>query len=103
MKYAVVRVKGTQYRVTEGEEILIDRLKEGEKMSLEVLLFVDGENFELGTPSLVKIKVKTKLLGEEMGKKIHVLKFRSKSRYRKKIGSRPKFSRIEIEKISTSK
>jgi len=103
MKYVVIKLKNSQYRVSEDEEILIDRLLEGEKLTPEVLLYVDGENMKAGEPNLDKVAVKLEVLGEEMGKKIHVQKFRSKSRYRRKIGSRPKYTRIKVGKISVTK
>ena len=97
-KYAVIRVKGTQYKVVEGDEILVDKLNG--KLKLETLLLVKGDKVSVGTPTVVGAKVKAKVLEEEVkGTKMHVRKFRAKSRYRKTIGFRPVHSKILIEKI----
>lgn len=99
MKYAVIRIKGSQYKVSEGDEILIDKLGE-EKPEAEVLLLVEGENTKVGKPILPDVEVRLKVLeAEEKGKKLYVQKFRAKSRYRKKIGFRPQYSRLLVEKI----
>lgn len=100
MKYAVVRIQGKQYLVKEGEEILVGKLGE-KKAEAEVLLAVNekAEEVKIGTPVVDETKVKMKILGDEKGKKIYVQKYKAKSRYRKKIGFRPKFSRVLVEKI----
>lgn len=98
-KYAVVRIKGHQYKVTEGEEILVDKLGK-EKLEPEVLLVVDGEKVAVGKPVIKEAKVKIKVVKEEeKGEKIHVRKYKSKSRYRRHIGFRPRYTRLLIEKI----
>jgi len=99
-KYAVVRIKGTQYKVSEGEEILVDKL-DGGKPEVEVLLAVDNEKVLVGKPTLKDSTVKLKIVKEEeKGEKIRVFKYKAKSRYRKKMGFRPKYTRLLVEKIS---
>lgn len=100
-KYAVIRIKGHQYKVFEGDEILVDKISDIKIIEHEILLFVDGDKVKVGKPTLSDVKVKIKVLTEvEKGKKIDVLKFKAKSRYRKHIGFRPKYTRLLIEKIS---
>ncbi len=102
MKYAVIRLKGHQHKVTEGEDFLVDYLG-GEKPSPEILLISDGDKVDIGTPILEKAKITLKILEElEKGKKIHVQKFKAKSRYRKKIGHRPKYTRLQVGKITSN-
>lgn len=109
-KYAVIRIQGHQHKVSEGEELLVDKLGKT-KAEPEVLLIVNGDpttqklrgasTVKVGNPTLADVKVKIKVLTEiEKGKKIDVLKYKAKSRYRKHIGFRPKYSRLLIEKIS---
>ncbi len=101
MKYAVVRIGGKQYKVSEGQEILVDKLKDPKKLEPEVLLFVDDEKTKVGKPVLKDIKVKTKVVSElEKGEKIEVYKFKAKSRYRRHTGFRPQYTRLLVEKIS---
>jgi len=99
MKYAVVRIKGHQYKVSDGQEFLIDRV-DGEKIESEVLLLVDDKRVKLGKPVVKDAKIKLRILGEEKGKKIEVIKYKAKSRYRRKRGFRPFFTRLLVEKIS---
>ena len=100
-KFAVIRIGGKQYRVSEGEEILVDKLIDTKKVSPEILLFVDGEKIDIGKPVLAKAKVTVKVLVEvEKGEKIDVFKYKAKSRERRHVGFRAKYSRLLIEKIS---
>ena len=100
-KFAVIRIGGKQYRVSEGEEILVDKLIDAKKVSPEVLLVVDGEKIEIGKPVLAKAKVTVKVLVEvEKGEKIDVFKYKAKSRERRHVGFRAKYTRLLIEKIS---
>jgi len=99
-KYAVIRIKSHQYKVSEGEEILVDYLGQ-EKPEPEVLLISDGENVLVGKPIVKNAKLKIKILKqEEKGQKIEIYKFKAKSRYRRHTGFRPVYSRLLIEKIS---
>src|SRR3990167_8298756 len=102
-KYAVIRIGGKQYKVTEGEEILVDKLVEPNlpaqagKLEAEVLLAVDGDKVQVGKPRVKGVKVSLKVVTEmEKGKKIEVYKFKAKSRYRKHIGFRPQYTSILV-------
>jgi len=96
--YAIVKINKRQYKVTEGQELLIDFL--GDKKPEAQVLFVSvDDKKQVGTPEL-KANVILKVLGEEKGEKITVQKYKSKSRYRRKIGHRPKFTRIQVGKIT---
>lgn len=99
MKYAVIRLQGHQYKVTEGQEFLVNTLGGGEPQP-EVLLVVDGDNVQIGKPLVEKAKVSLKVLGEEKGEKIDVFKYKAKARYRKHIGFRQSLTRLQVEKIS---
>lgn len=100
-KYTVIRLQGKQYKVSEKDEILVDKITDLKKIEPEVLLFVNGGKVKIGKPVLKDIKVKIKVLSElEKGEKIDVYKFKAKSRYRKHIGFRPQYTRLLIEKIS---
>ncbi len=101
MKYAVVKIGGKQYKVSEGQEILVDKLADPKKLNVEVLLFVDEGKVKVGKPVLKDAKVKVKVVAEiEKGEKVDVYKFKAKSRYKKHIGFRPQYTRLLVEKIS---
>lgn len=100
MKYAVVRIGGKQYKVTQGQEILVDKISDLKKFEPEVLLVVDGEKVKVGKPLVKGAKVSFKVVKEmEKGQKIDVYKFKAKSRYRKHIGFRPQYTRLLVGKI----
>jgi large subunit ribosomal protein L21 len=99
-KYAVIKVTGKQYKVSEGEEILVDKIT-SEKPEIAVLLISDEGKVAVGKPIVAKAEVKIKVLKDvEKGKKLDVYKYKSKSRYRKHVGFRPLYTRLLIEKIS---
>lgn len=100
-KYAVIRIKGHQFKVKEGDELLVDKLGEKEKAKPEVLL-VKNKKAKIGTPTVKGASVKLKVLKkEEKGEKLHVETFKAKSRYRRKVGFRPVFTRLKVEKIAS--
>lgn len=101
-KYAVLRIGGKQYKATEGQELLVDKIKDTKGFEPEVLLWVDEGKVKVGKPVLKDAKVKLKVVTEmEKGEKIEVYKFKAKSRYRKHIGFRPQHTRLLVEKISS--
>lgn len=98
-KYAVIRLSGRQYKVSEGEELLVDKMND-QKVAPEVLMVVDGEKVEVGKPVLKDVKVDLKVVKDvEKGVKIEVYHFKAKSRYRKHTGFRPQFTRVKVAKI----
>ena len=99
-KFAVIRITGKQYRVTEGQEILVDKMNDL-KVTPEVLLIADGDKVEVGTPVLKDAKVTVKVLVElEKGEKVDIFKYKAKSRERRHIGFRAQYTRLLVEKIS---
>lgn len=101
-KYAIVRIGGKQYRVSEGQEILVDKISDPKKVEVAVLLVADGEKVSVGKPLVKSALVKIKVISEvEKGKKVEVYKFKAKSRYRKHIGFRPQYTKLLIEKIAS--
>ncbi len=104
-QYAVVKISHSQFRVEPGEEILIPKAK-GKKDDLltfdQVLLLVEEGKVKIGQPLLKGVAVSAKILVQEKGKKIRVATYKAKSRYRRVKGFRPQFTRIKIEKITSS-
>lgn len=102
MKYAVVKIGKSQYKVKEGEELDVDKLllKEGEQIDLsEVLLSVDDGQVKIGQPTVAGLSVKAKVLAHFKGEKIRIARFKAKSRYRKVTGFRASLTKIKIESI----
>ena len=97
MAYAIISLGGKQYRVQEGERLLVDRLPtaEGTTFHPDVLLLGGAGTFELAPKSQVTARV----VGSALGKKVIIGKYKPKSGYRRKTGFRAKLSQIEIESI----
>jgi large subunit ribosomal protein L21 len=100
--YAIISVSGKQYRVREGERLLVDRLgtAEGKTFQPEVLLVGDGAATALGANG---VTVTARVVGHVLGKKIRIGKYRPKSGYRRHNGHRSRLSQIEIESIGAKK
>jgi len=105
MKYAVVEINGSQYKVAEGEELDVDKIegKKGKKLSFDkVLLMVDEKKRKIGNPLVKGAKVTAEILEQFKGKKIRVATYKAKSRYRRVIGHRSQLTKIKIKKITAS-
>lgn len=101
-KIAVVKTGGKQYKVKEGDTINIEKLPEekGKKVKLETLLIAsaDGKELDLGQPTLGE-KVEAEVLDQGRNKKIKVVKYKNKIRYKRNIGHRQSHSKIKITSI----
>lgn len=98
--YAIVKVGGKQYRVEEGDSLVVDRLRaeEGAKIDLEPLLLV-GDDTIFDRAELPKVKVQARVGGHERGRKLRVQKFKPKRGYRRTMGHRSALTRLEIEQV----
>jgi large subunit ribosomal protein L21 len=98
--YAIVKTGGKQYRVEEGQSLLVERLpvEEDGNLSLQPLLFVDGANVVDGE-DLSKVSVQAKVLAHERGPKLRVVKFKPKRGYKRRTGHRQALTRIEVTQI----
>lgn len=93
MSYAIIRVGGKQYKVQEGEQLLVDRLKTGAGQTFRPdLLFVPGGDGRGAT-------VTARVLDHVKGEKIRIGKYRRRTGYKRHTGFRASLTRIEIESI----
>jgi large subunit ribosomal protein L21 len=99
--YAIVKTGGKQYRVHEGQRLLVERLaaQDGDSVSLTPLLYVDGEKVVDGD-AVAQVNVAARIVGQERGPKLRVVKFRPKHGHRRRNGHRQALTRIEISRIS---
>lgn len=98
-KFAVIRILGNQYKVSEGEEILVNKLNVSP--SAEVLLVSDADKTSVGDPIVKGASVKLKVITDvEKGEKLYVSTYKAKSRSRRRIGFRPSYTRLLVEKIA---
>lgn len=101
--YAIIRDRGMQYRVEEGQVVeiaLIDSAEPGSQIELgEVLMVGGGDQTLVGSPVIAGAKVLAKVLGDGKGAKIIVFKYKNKKRYRRRTGHRQQFTRVAISQI----
>lgn len=100
--YAIVEVKGKQYKVEKGQNILIEYLGEDVKKSPEIktlLLKKDDETVVVGTPYVENVKVSSKIVESLKGDKVIIGKHKRRKDYRRKTGHRHKYHKITIEDI----
>jgi len=102
MSYAIISLGGKQYRVREGERLLVDRLptEEGKTFHPEVLMVGGDGEFELAPKG---VQVTAKVVGSPLGQKIRIGKYKPKSGYRRHTGVRAKLSQIEIQSIGSGR
>jgi large subunit ribosomal protein L21 len=100
--YAIVEIKGQQFKVSEGQEIFVHRLEaaEGDKVAFDKVLLVAKEgDFQVGSPT-VAATVNTTVLEQVKGDKVIVFKKKRRKGYRRKNGHRQQFTKIKVDSIS---
>ena len=103
--YAVVTTGGKQYRVEAGSELTIERLaaEAGSSVTFDRVLMVgDGDTITVGTPTVAGATVSGTVLGESLGPKLVIFKFKQKVKYRRTAGHRQHLTRVRIDEISAS-
>jgi large subunit ribosomal protein L21 len=101
--YAIIKTGGKQYRVEQGETLLVERLpdEEGATVDLRTLLIVDGDTLTDGE-ALASTTVQAKIVAHERGPKLRIVKFKPKRGYKNRNGHRQELSRIEITSLGGS-
>ncbi|PZS10996.1 MAG: 50S ribosomal protein L21, partial [Solirubrobacterales bacterium] len=87
--YAIVKTGGKQYRVQQGESLLVERLPvaDGETVALAPLLFVDGSDVVDGD-RLGDVTIQARVVAHERGPKLRIVKFKPKRGYKRRTGHR---------------
>src|SRR3989338_10023329 len=102
MSLAVIKTGGKQYLVKPGDKIKIEKLtgQVGDMVKFDTMLTTDetGQKIEIGKPFL-KTQVTGKILKQARADKVIVIKFKSKVRYRRKVGHPQHYSQVQIESI----
>jgi large subunit ribosomal protein L21 len=103
MTYAIVKTGGKQYRVEQGQSLLVERLPagDGETVSLQPLLFVDGSSVVDGE-DLAKVSVEARVVAHERGPKLRIVKFKPKRGYKRRNGHRQELTRIEVVSLGVA-
>jgi large subunit ribosomal protein L21 len=100
--YAIIADGGRQYKVQEGQELLLDYrdVPQGETLRFEKVLAVSGANgLKVGAPVVQGVSVTAEVVGVRLGDKVVIRKFNRRKRYRRKVGHRQMYTRVKVRTI----
>jgi large subunit ribosomal protein L21 len=100
--FAIVATSGKQFRVSEGDRILVDRVpaKVGETVRLDSVLMLGGDAKPLvGTPLVAGAAVEATVVSHRSGDKLIVFKFQARKHHKRKVGHRQQLSELRIGPI----
>lgn len=104
--YAVVKIGGHQYRVSEGDTLFVDRQSEeaGNSITFDEVLLINDESgsIDIGAPVVEGANIEATLVDHVKADKVIVFKKKRRKGYRKKNGHRQPMSQIKIESITTA-
>src|SRR4051812_26707330 len=103
--YAVIETGGKQYRVELGTELAVERLDvtPGTTINIDrVLLVADGDDAQIGTPTVADALVTADVVRQDRGEKLIVFKYRPKARHRAKKGHRQEQTVLRVADIRFS-
>ena len=97
--YAIIETGGKQYKVNEGDVVFIEKLdvNEGDTVTFDRVKAVSvGTEFKVGAPTVEGAVVTAEVVANGKGKKIYVMKYKSKKNEKKKIGHRQPYTKVQI-------
>ncbi|HLR64576.1 MAG TPA: 50S ribosomal protein L21 [Pseudogracilibacillus sp.] len=100
--YAIIETGGKQIKVTEGQEIFVEKLDaevEG-TVTFDKVLFVGGDDVKVGAPYVEGATVEAKVEKQGKQKKITIFKYKPKKNYSRKQGHRQPYTKLVVQKIS---
>jgi len=102
--FAIVKAGGKQYRVSTGDTVRVESLPadQGDTVTLNdvLMLSLDG-NVEVGNPTINGATVEAEVVGKGRDKKVVILKFKAKTRYRRKNGHRQHYTDLRVTNINS--
>jgi large subunit ribosomal protein L21 len=103
--FVVFQTGGKQYRVAPGDSLRIEKIyeekNEGDSVEFEqVLMSFDGKETKIGAPYIKGAKISAEIVQHGKGKKLNIIRFRSKSNWHRRLGHRQRFTEVKIVKIA---
>ena len=101
--FAVIQTGGKQYKVNEGDIIFVEKLavNAGDTVTFDSVKAISmGDDFKVGAPTVEGATVTANVISNGKGKKIHVIKYKSKKNEKKKIGHRQPYTKLQIVSIN---
>ena len=101
--YAIVKTGGKQYKVAVGDVVEVEKVTgvPGAPVDLPALLVVDGTTVTSDAAALAGVTVSGEVVAQTKGPKIRILKYKSKSGYKKRIGHRQQLTQVKVTGIET--
>jgi large subunit ribosomal protein L21 len=102
--YAVIKTGGKQYKVANGDVILVEKLESeaGASITLEVLMIGDGANITVGAPTVKGASVAAEVVDQVRADKVIIFKKNRRHNYRRKNGHRQKLTALKITGINAA-
>ncbi len=102
--YAVIETGGKQYLIKSGDTLKVEKLdgEEGKDVVFDKVLMLakeDGSDVQLGTPYLDGVSISATLEQQGRSKKMRVVKFKRKVRYKRVRGHRQHFSKVTVKEV----
>ena len=101
--FAIIQTGGKQYKVNEGDIIFVEKLavNAGDTVTFDSVKAISmGDDFKVGAPTVEGATVTANVISNGKGKKIYVIKYKSKKNEKKKIGHRQPYTKVEITAIN---
>ena len=100
--YAIIEAGSRQFKVKEGDTLVIDRVSgsEGENYKFDKVMMIGGGSPKFGAPYVEGAFVEAKIKAHSLDKKINVFKYKRKKNYKVTHGHRQPITTLEIGKIS---
>src|SRR3989338_135887 len=99
--FAIIETGGEQYLVSPKDKIKVEKLAvDGDSITFDKVLLVSDKDTKIGSPFVSGAKVVAKVVKQGRDKKLRIFKYKSKVRYRRRIGHRQHFTELEIESIA---
>ncbi|MGR8919508.1 MAG: 50S ribosomal protein L21 [Gammaproteobacteria bacterium] len=96
---AIIKTGGKQYRVAAGDKLNVETLEGDVGADIqfdEVLMVSDGNDVTVGTPLVDGARVTARVVEHGRGEKIRIIKFKRRKHYRRTMGHRQNYTRVEI-------
>ncbi|MCS5480210.1 50S ribosomal protein L21 [Corynebacterium hylobatis] len=99
--YAIVKTGGKQYKVAEGDLVKVEKLEgePGASVALTPVLLVDGSNVKSKADDLASVSVAAEIVEHTKGPKIHIMKYKNKTGYKKRQGHRQPLTVLKVTGI----
>ena len=100
--YAIVKAGGRQEKVAVGDTVTVDRIDSaaGSTVTFSAVMVVDGATVLTDPKQLSGVKITAEVIDETKGEKIHILRYKNKTGYRRRQGFRSQNTRVKITAIN---